>query len=92
MSISWIGERAAGKGVAERRFDLERGSRTIPGVLWTPDEQPAKALVLLGHGGGGDKRQGYILSMARRLVRHHGFAAVSIDGPVHGDRVGAKKR
>jgi dienelactone hydrolase len=26
--------------------------------------------------------------MARRLVRHRGFAAASIDGPVHGDRRG----
>jgi dienelactone hydrolase len=86
MSITWIGEGAAGKGVIERRFDIERGAHTIPGLLWTPGEQPASALVLLGHGGGGDKRQGYILSMARRLVRHHGFAAVAIDGPVHGDR------
>jgi pimeloyl-ACP methyl ester carboxylesterase len=91
MSITWIGEGAAAKGVIERRFDIERGARTIPGLLWAPDDRPASALVLLGHGGGGDKRQGYILSMARRLVRHHGFAAVAIDGPTHGDRRDAEK-
>jgi dienelactone hydrolase len=87
MSISWIGAAVTAKGVAERRFDVLRGTRTIPGLLWTPeDAQPAPALVLLGHGGKGDKRQGYILAMARRLVRHHGFAAAAIDGPVHGER------
>lgn len=26
------------------------------------------------------------MTLARRLVRHHGFAALAIDGPVHGDR------
>jgi pimeloyl-ACP methyl ester carboxylesterase len=86
MRISWIGEGESGRGVRERRFDVVRASRAIPGVLWTPEESPPKALVLLGHGGGGDKRQGYILAMARRLVRHHGFAAAAIDGPVHGER------
>jgi pimeloyl-ACP methyl ester carboxylesterase len=90
MSISWIGEGDTAKGVRERRFDVVRATRTIPGLLWTPeDSQAAKALVLLGHGGGGEKRQGYILAMARRLVRHHGFAAAAIDGPVHGDRAAA---
>ena len=87
MSIEWIGDPASAKGVVERRFDVVRGTRTIPGLLWTPEgTQPAKALVLLGHGGKGDKRQGYILALARRLVRHHGFAAAAIDGPVHGER------
>ena len=60
--------------------NVARGTRTIPGLLWTPEgTQPVKALVLLGHGGGGDKRQGYILALARRLVRHHGYAAAAID-------------
>ena len=68
-------------------FNVVRATRTIPGLLWTPEgSQPAKALVLLGHGGKGDKRQGYIVVLARRLVRHHGFAAAAIDGPVHGER------
>ena len=86
MTIEWIGEGTTAKGVVERRFDLERGARTIPGLLWTPEAAQPSALVLLGHGGAGDKRQGYILALARRLVRHHGFAAAAIDGPVHGDR------
>ena len=86
MSISWVGEAVAAKAVTERRFDVTRATRTIPGLLWTPETQPAKALVLLGHGGSGHKRQGYILALARRLVRHRGFAAAAIDGPVHGAR------
>jgi dienelactone hydrolase len=87
VSIEWIGEGVTTKGVAERPYRVLRAARTIPGLLWTPEgTQPAKALVLLGHGGKGDKRQGYILALARRLVRHHGFAAAAIDGPVHGER------
>ena len=42
--------------------------------------------MLLGHGGTAHKRQDYIVGLARRLVRHHGFAAAAIDGPVHGER------
>lgn len=86
MSLEWVGDGATGRGVAEREFRIERGTRTIPGVLWTPEGADPLALVLLGHGGAGDKRQGYILAFARRLVRHHGFAAAAIDGPVHGER------
>jgi dienelactone hydrolase len=42
--------------------------------------------VLIGHGGGGNKRMEYVLSLARRLVRHQGWAAAAIDGIGHGDR------
>jgi pimeloyl-ACP methyl ester carboxylesterase len=86
VGIEWTGEGTTAKGVVERRFDLQRGDRKIPGLLWAPEAAQPSALVLLGHGGGGDKRQGYIVALARRLVRHHGFAAAAIDGPVHGDR------
>ena len=86
MSFDWAGDGTTAKGVTERRFDVERSARRIPGLLWTPEATPASALVLLGHGGASHKRQGYVVALARRLVRHHGFAAAAIDGPVHGER------
>jgi len=77
----------AGEGVVERRFDLERSGRLIPGLLWTPVRAHGpRPLVLIAHGAGSSKAEGYVVALARRLVRHHGFAAAAIDGPVHGDR------
>jgi dienelactone hydrolase len=75
------------RGVRERRFDVERDGHVVPGLLWTPEgASGTRPLLLLGHGGGNTKRGPHVLSMARRVVRHHGFAAAAIDGPVHGDR------
>jgi dienelactone hydrolase len=77
------------QGVRERRFDLDREGRRVPGMLWTPIGGAGPCpLVVLGHGASGNKRQDYVVSMARRLVRHRGYAAAAIDGPVHGDRRG----
>jgi len=75
-------------GVHERRFTLDVGQETVPGLLWTPSTltDDPRPLVLLGHGGTRHKRYGYILQMARRLVRHLGFAAAAIDAPGHGER------
>lgn len=87
MNLEWIDDPETARGVTERRFDIGRADRTIPGVLWEPeDRMPETPLVLLGHGGSGHKRQEYLLAVARQLVRHHGCAAAAIDGPVHGDR------
>ena len=87
MSVEWVAHGVTTQGVTERRFDVVRAERTIPGVVWMPeDTPPAPSLVLMGHGGMAHKRQDYIVALARRLVRHHGFAAAAIDGPVHGDR------
>ena len=86
MSFVWVDDGVTAKGVTERRFDVDRAGRTIPGLIWMPEATPPPALVLLGHGGMAHKRQGYIVALARRLVRHHGFAAAAIDGPVHGER------
>jgi len=84
-----FGTDVAAKGVRERSFELElpRGERRVPGVLWSAadDDQP-RPVVMLGHGAAGSKREDYIVALARRLVRHQGLSAVSIDGPVHGDR------
>ena len=85
--MEWIGAPRIGHAVVERRFDVEAGGRRVPGILWTPDKsEGSRPLILLGHGGTAHKRAPYILGMARRLVRHLGFAAAAIDGPTHGDR------
>ena len=88
MGFDWVDDGVTAHGVTERRFDARRAGRVIPGVLWMPEDPPGAPppLVLMGHGGSAHKRQDYIVGLARRLVRHHGFAAVAIDGPVHGDR------
>jgi dienelactone hydrolase len=84
--MDW-GASVTSKGVTERDFSVPCGTRTIPGVLWTPEQSQASTpLVLLGHGGSGHKREDHLVSLARRLVRHNGIAAATIDGPFHGDR------
>lgn len=77
------------KGVVEQRFDLEVGSEVVPGILWRPADAIAEArpTILIGHGGTQHKRVPNVLGLARRFVRHLGFAAVAIDAPGHGDRV-----
>jgi dienelactone hydrolase len=85
--IGWLDEDAVRAGVHQRGFEVRRGGRRIPGLLWTPEGGTGgRPLVLLGHGGSGSKRQDYVVATARRLARDHGFAAAAIDGPVHGDR------
>src|SRR5687768_16455077 len=87
MNLKWTQDPLASQGVVERSFALERDARPVPGLLWTPDVPAAPTpLVLIGHGGSGHKGQPHLRALARRLVRHHGLAAVAIDGLVHGDR------
>jgi dienelactone hydrolase len=86
--MEWVGEPIVGRGVVERRFDVAVNDQTVPGILWTPEDAHApRPLVLLGHGGSQHKRAPNILALARRIVRHLGFAAAAIDGPMHGDRI-----
>ena len=88
--MQWTGEGTTSKGVTERGFTLEHSGRSVPGIAWTPENAEAPTpVVLIGHGGNGHKREPHILSLARRLVRHHGIAAAAIDGPLHGDRTPA---
>ena len=84
--MKW-GKSVTNKGVTERDFSVSCNGRTVPGVLWSPElAQSPTALVLIGHGGSGHKRQDHLVSLSRRFVRHNGIAAATIDGPFHGDR------
>jgi pimeloyl-ACP methyl ester carboxylesterase len=69
-------------GVVERDFTLGE----ITGVLWSPADRPAAALVLMGHGGGQHKKTPAQLARALDGVTRHGFAVVALDAPGHGDR------
>ncbi len=86
-ALKWTQDPVVSQGVVERGFALEREAGPVPGIVWTAEAPSAPApLVLIGHGGSGHKGQPHLRSLARRLARHHGLAAVAIDGPVHGDR------
>ena len=88
--MEFIGDPAISHGVVERRFDVQGHAGVVPGLLWTPEAATGtRPLVLVGHGGSNDKRTPYVLSLARRLVRHAGYAVAAIDAPAHGDRAGA---
>jgi len=90
-SLRWIGDPNNEGGVTERRFDLERESGVVPGILWTPAEYDRPLpLVLMGHGGSGHKRSDRQLMLGRRLAMVSQIATVTIDGPFHGDRVAEK--
>ncbi|MFI5306967.1 MAG: dienelactone hydrolase family protein [Polyangiales bacterium] len=79
---------ATQQGVTEQRFELEVSGERVPGILWTPEgARGPRPLVLQGHGGTQHKRVQNVLGLARRLVRHHGYAVAAIDAPGHGDRV-----
>ena len=76
------------QGVTERRVDLHVAEEVVPGIIWTPEGASGpRPTVLIGHGGTQHKRVPNVLSLARRLVRHLGYAAVAVDAPGHGDRV-----
>ncbi len=86
--MRFVDEPVISRGVNERRFDIEVDGENVPGILWTPeDASGTRPLVLIGHGGSQHKRAPNVLALARRLVRHVGFAAAAIDGPMHGERV-----
>lgn len=90
-ALQWIGEPISEGGVTERRFNLNRESGIVPGIIWTPaqHERPLP-LVLMGHGGSGHKRADRQLLLGRRFAGVSQMAAVAIDGPYHGDRVPAQ--
>jgi dienelactone hydrolase len=76
------------RGVVERRVGLEVGGETVPGIVWLPEAATGpRPTVILGHGGVVHKRAPEVLGLARRLVRHRGYAAVALDAPEHGERI-----
>jgi dienelactone hydrolase len=81
-------DEATEQGVSERRVDFEVGGESVPGIIWSPEGAGSpRPTVLIGHGGTQHKRVPNVLSLARLLVRHLGYAAVAIDAPGHGDRI-----
>src|SRR5262245_57995333 len=81
-------EEISEQGVTERRFDIEVEGQRVPGIVWTPTAATGtRPLLLQGHGGIQHKRVENILSLARRMVRKHGWAVAALDAPGHGDRV-----
>jgi dienelactone hydrolase len=87
-TLQWIGDPINEGGVTERKFNVERETGSVPGILWTPEQHDHPVpLVLLGHGGSGHKRADRQLMLGRRFASVSQMAAVAIDGPFHGDRV-----
>ncbi len=81
------------RGVIERRVGLEvEGGEIVPGIVWLPEAATGPTpTVILGHGGTVHKRAPEVLGLARRLVRHRGYAAVALDAPEHGERITDKE-
>jgi len=70
-------------GVTEQLFTVGG----VPGVLWTPDGAAGtRPLILMGHGGGQDKKAPGVVNRARRFAAEGGFAVAAIDAPNHGER------
>jgi dienelactone hydrolase len=73
--------------VSRRSFLIQRPVGPVPGTVWIPASRSGPVpLVLLGHGGSGDRNSARVTSMAARLTTA-GIAAAAIDGPYHGERV-----
>ena len=88
-----IVEEVCERGVVERRVGLKvEAGETVPGIVWLPETATGpRPTVILGHGGLVHKRAPEVLGLARRLVRHQGYAAVALDAPEHGDRITDKE-
>jgi dienelactone hydrolase len=85
--FTWTQEAMNAEGVCERGFAVHRDGQIIPGVLWYASTQAGpQPLVLMGHGGGGHKRNERMRMLGQKCTRDYGWCAAAIDGPVHGER------
>lgn len=85
--VEWDDRRETSKHSVERSFVIHGSGPSVPGTVWTPVARSGPVpLVLLGHGGSGNRHSARVVSMAERFTRV-GWAAAAIDGPYHGDRV-----
>ena len=86
-SLRWTDDGKRSEHVWERDFTLERSGTPIPGVVWQPLRATgAQPLVLMGHGGRGDKRSAKLTRLAEIFTTGYGWWAAAIDGPAHGAR------
>lgn len=88
LTADWTGDERLAGNVRRRVFVVRRAAGPVPGTVWTPDASGPLPLVLLGHGGSGDRHSARVTSLADRLAAA-GIAAAAIDGPYHGERVAA---
>ena len=84
-SMAWNDKDGEIEHALERGFTVNVDGHSVPGVYWQPKQGNADFLVLLGHGGGTHKKVDYLLAMVE-LLAQRGIAAMSIDGPGHGER------
>jgi len=92
-TLTWRDEGETEGGVTERGFIVQGERDEITGVMWSPPELGANSpLVLIGHGGGGNKRAPTVVPNGRGFVLEHGLPAICIDAPGHGERGGALGR
>ena len=71
----------------QQHFDLRVGARDVPGVLFfDPSRRSPAPVVLMQHGGSGDKLSPDFVEWAEVFARELGVVVAAIDGPVHGAR------
>jgi dienelactone hydrolase len=85
--MNWTQDAVRVDGTCARGFEVHRDGHAIPGVLWYPAETMGpRPLVLMGHGGGGHKRNDRMCMLGQMFAAEYGWYAAAIDGPVHGER------
>ena len=81
-------EESEDDGVIARRFDLQVGDETVPGMHWIPiNAAPSYPTVCIAHGGFQHKLHSNVPQLALQLVRNLGIGVVALDAPDHGDRI-----